>query len=250
MAARISGFEKGTLAATLATGDAGDPSVFDNVTIGGSGALIYDNAHVAHGALATKVSVISGASAYFRWDTIGTLTNHFARGYYYFTANPPASQNAFLLNPLNAAGTTVAVVFVNQTGQIVLQDSVGTATTMTNTIPLNQWFRLEANFIHSATVGQIETKLYLTMDSLTADETKTTAANLNTGVNATRMRIGQPSATATYSFWLDNIVSGVAAYPGPFPATSLGESSLRRLRRSGGAAGAHLLRSHSGFSSL
>jgi len=205
-------FETGTNGNALATSDVGSATPFDFVVIGGSSTLKYDNAHAAHGLLACQHANVAGAFNYYQWN-IGGLVTHFSRGYFYFTANPSASRTLFHIR--TSANANLAFVIVNTSGKLVLQDSVGAQTLTTNSIPLNQWFRVEAKFVHSATVGQIEGKLFSNPDSSTPTETATSAANLNTGTQGDRFGVGpQANSSGTDTFWSDNVIGGAAAYPG------------------------------------
>ena len=221
------GFETGVTGATITTADQGDGDAWDNVTIGANATLVYDTTQVALGAQSGKFTTTQASSATFvRWDAkLGTVTDHYTRFYLYATANPGA---AYAIVSVMSVGNLCCALSVLNTSKLRIQDqgAVGIGDT-TNAIALNQWVRIEAHFIHSATVGQVELKLFNTATSDTATETLTTTALQNTRVNADRIRFGIGSSTSAIGpIWIDQVQAGAVAYPGVAPA---GLASKRML---------------------
>lgn len=219
MAVLNAGFERGTSGATIATGDVGDLDAWDAVTIGTAAAAIYDTAHAMFGLKAAKVSTgATSTNALLSWIAkLGTQTSHYGRVYLYLTANPASSVNV-IVAPSGAVNNPS--VQINTAGKLRLLDAAGAQQGIsTNTISLNQWIRIEYHFVHSATVGQIEAKLFNTATSSTPTETLTSVATLNTNVSADRVRFGIVNNNANAGpFWLDQIQAGAGAYPGPYVA--------------------------------
>jgi hypothetical protein len=192
-------------------------SFFDTITTGTGVTLASDSTQAAHGSLSAKFATGgTSASAWVQWDTsMGTQTTVWFRLYLYFTANPAA--NIKLFQALNVS-TQAGDFQINTSGKI--DHVAGTGSTPTNTgsvaIALNQWVRLEGFITTSATVGQLEHKLFNTMDSTSPDETLTDAASGNTNTAVTKSRIGIPVAASSVGpFWLDDFGLSSTGYIGP-----------------------------------
>ena len=195
----------------------GSGSFFDTITLGTGVTLASDNTHAAHGLLSAKFATgATSASSWVQWDTsAGTLTTVFFRLYLYFTANPAAAIRFY--QPLNVS-TQCGAFVLNTSGKI--DHIAGTGGTATNTgslaITLNQFVRLEGKFVASATVGQLEHKLFNTPDSTTPDETLTDSATQNTNTAVTKNRFGIPVAGSNIGpFWIDDFGLTDQGYLGP-----------------------------------
>jgi hypothetical protein len=139
----------------------------------------------------------------------------YQRGYFYFDSAPISifrmmqlTNSSFL--SCGGIGTTALSKFklINSAGALV-----GTSTT---TAPQNQWVRLEMMVFSSATVGQIELRIFLNPHSTTPDETVTTAANINTrGGNIGAAVFGIDVATSNLSMYMDNLLVADAGYAPP-----------------------------------
>jgi hypothetical protein len=215
MAQATADFELGVSGNDILVADAGSATAWDVRTNNGAGNTItYDNTHV-YGTLAAKFdrSIVDNAACRMEWTTgIGTLTDWFGRIYLYATAFPAASFRVVL----DITGNN-QLCFINDTGKIRGFDTLGAPVyTTTNSIALNQWVRIEWHWIHSATVGQGEVKLFNSPDSATPTETVTSAADKNTGANTSNVGFGLSEGSVfTGPIWLDNIVAGATSYPGP-----------------------------------
>lgn len=227
MAVLTSTFESGVGGNNIATGDAGTATPWDAVVVGtGTGASIkYDNAH-AYDALAGKVYTGNPAAGgnYMEWSTaFGTQTDHYGRLYIYVTTG--WDTNGFI-DFINGAGSACGL-FITLTRTVQIRDTNGTViVNSTTSLALNSWNRIEWHLIHSATVGQVELKLFegANADGVTPDETVTTAATLNIDPQSTAIRFGILNVDIL-STWLDNIVAAeTAGYPGPYSA------GVRRMR--------------------
>src|SRR6266498_2149663 len=170
MAVLTAGFELGTDQATIATGDAGNATAWNTVTIPAGGTCIYDVAHAAHGTKSAKLATAGTAGVCgLLWSTaLGTVTDHYGRIYLYMTANPAAD---YVLVSVNSAGTSAAEVRITTLGKVRVTRTVGAGpVTSTTSIALNQWVRIEYHAFHDLTLGTMEAKLFNTPDSGTADE--------------------------------------------------------------------------------
>jgi len=228
-------FEAGVNGNNILSTDVGSPTAWDSTAVTGSGARTYDNAHVAHGSLAARFFVTGGAgTAICTWSTaLGTVTDQYGRVYIYFTANPSAAAVCFPVR-FSSVGVAKAALVINATGKVELFDAAVSVGVTAASIALNQWVRLEWHIVHSATVGQVEVKLFNTAESDTPTETVTSAANKNTGASVDSVAIGYPlSASINLAWWADDLIVGAAAYPGPVSvATANPDGILLGHRRS------------------
>lgn len=208
-----------TTAVTTANSGGVSGDAWQLVTASATCSLTFDNTHAAHGALAYKV--LLGATAgesYGEWSTsltaAATAGPLYARAYLYFTANPTIA-----VNPFRWLSTTTlrGLVQITTAGKIAVLNSAGTAVgTSSASIPLNQWFRLEASIVGSATAGQIIARLYNTADSTAVTETITSAATINTGGTIDRCRYGHAgTGSSNLTFWMDDIAGSDVTWPGP-----------------------------------
>jgi hypothetical protein len=221
-------FEGGTNGTTLTAGAGGNTggtsgNFFDTVTIVASGTNIFDNTHAAHGTLANKLATGATAGTNFdAWDTsFGSAVGQvWFRQYLYLTANPGASFRSW--SAFSApAGSQNAGLQINTGGTLTFQDANGTAITgmtTTETIPLNQWCRIEGFVIGSATVGQVELKIFFgaNPDATTPTNTYTSAATVNTRGNMGSWRYGINTSRANVvAWWQDDLGLSNTGYVGP-----------------------------------
>ena len=214
----VNNAEGGSSTTTVTTGNSGGSSgsAFDVVTIGTSAALTFDTTHIAHGSLSYKFVASSSGSVVCAWSTSLTgssLTQVWFRAYVYTTGH---SSTLKLIEALSTS-TQRAAISINTSGKIILVNAAGTTVaTSTTTIPTNQWIRLEGFFIGSATVGQIECKIFTTSaDAVTPDETQTTTAVQNTGGTINRLQFGNPTSGVSFTHWMDELGASDTAYLGP-----------------------------------
>jgi hypothetical protein len=214
----------GTVVSAANSGGAAWRNAFDSV--GGppaSGFLAFDNTHAgAHGAQALKIGTAGTAGPVgCVWTTsAGTMNTVWARCYAYFTANPSAETR--VMDCGNAAQTLLfGGVSLLATGKLSGFNSAGASLVATTaSVGLNQWIRIEMKVVVSATVGQVEVKLFngTAVDDVTPTETKTSAASANTGTApAGNYRLGDLGVgfPATYVCWYDSWALSSNGYPGP-----------------------------------
>ena len=175
--------------------------------------------------MAAKVSTgATSASAFLRWSmSLPPMTDHYGRVYAYFTAFPAAAIR--LIRWQNTGGGSLSGFIQLGTDGKLSGENVcrGLGRPRHRNLP-NQWVRIEYRVIHSATVGQMEIKLFNSPDSTTATDSATSAANLNTLTEADDARFGVTANVANVTaFWLDDIKAGYSSYPGP--AQSPGEAA-------------------------
>ena len=229
------GLEGGSNGTTLTQGSGGNTggasgAFLDDIFIGTSAANTFDNTHAAHGSLSMKCA--TGASAvqvYGGWNTsLGSgLSQVWFRAYYWIGANPSGNHGIVMFKSASG-GSQVARFVLTTTGKIQCNDAANTAITgmtTTNSVNTSAWFRIEGFVISSATVGQVELKLFNSMDSTTATETLTSAATQNTGSGIGEEIFGQAgSGVASENLWVDDLGVSTTAYLGP--ATSVSPAGL------------------------
>lgn len=200
-------------------GSADGSTPYDAANIGASATLIYDNTHILPGTL-LAVKCATGASAVactMSWTTALTYgVPMYASCCYYHTANPASQIRLLSWERVNALAAGINLL---TTGQI--QGFAGSGTNTTASIPLNSWYRVDLKLVvASATVGQVEVRLFNDPFSSTPTETKTSAATFNTGTgNPDELRIGLASAIANAGpFWMAYPQASNTGYPPP-PST-------------------------------
>src|SRR5207253_3145174 len=121
MATITANFETGTSGNTIATSDTGSATAWDGVIDGANTTVAYDTSHT-YGQLSAKINTTASTPAYVAWLStgFGTQTDHYGRIYVYFTANPSAT---FQLVRWLSAGSQVAALLLNTSGQIVIRDA-------------------------------------------------------------------------------------------------------------------------------
>jgi hypothetical protein len=204
----------------------------DFVVNGTGASTVYDSTHAAHGTVSAKgVTGSPTGAGCIGWNatSIPSATQKWFRIYAYLTANPAAT---FSLMEMLSATTQAAALQITTSGFLQYVDSAA-ATILTGAvaIPLNAWWRVEGFVIASATVGQVEYKLYKTPDSTSPDETKTSAATQNTNTALVQHRMG-PYAQNTLNgpaMWIDDIGVSNTGYIGPAASPAANAALLPAL---------------------
>jgi hypothetical protein len=188
--------------------------------------------------MAVKMTTPATATtAVLKWTAqLGTIPTAWFRVYAYFPALP-ASQHV-LVRLDDASGNECSRVSISATGKVSISDAANANTVQTTTvIPTGAWFRVEGFVIGSATVGQVEVKLFLTADSLTPTETQTSPATYNTNTSISTIRFGAVALSiANASFYLDDAGVTDQGYLGPTFITSTGTIAVKKPSLSGTGA--------------
>lgn len=216
--------EGGSDETTLTFGNSGGASgdAFDLVLLTpGTGTLVFDTARAAHGSLSARVTPDGTNAALVAWQaasTGGGFTEIWGRVYIYLTAAPIGGCR--LISANLSAGTRKADISLTSAsgGNSLLRvsDATFTSNDAGANVPLNQWVRIEFHIKCSATVGQIEAKMFLGDDaSPITNGTVTSPATRDTGASADEVRFGQGTAGATGAFWMDSMQVNTSGFPGP-----------------------------------
>lgn len=233
---------------TAPTSSCPQETAFTTVALSSGVSATFDNSRAAH--MTQSALMNSGASAGTAKLTINTpyvTATQSCRLHLYFTANPGGS-TTFLYVGITA-GTLCARFHVNANGTIGIDTATGNnIVTTTNSIPLNQWIRVEVWVTGSATVGQASLSLFTNIDSSTALETITTSAVQNTTGVPGLFQFGITNVTlANNVLSIDDIAIDQGSGPiGPAPAArpttsdtgSGADSSLVDLAASDSGSGA------------
>lgn len=223
MADLTAGFETGTNTNAIATTDTGDATAWDGILAIGGGSNVYDNTHVFDGTLAAK-SVSGSGQTGLAWHT-GSLTEQYGRIYLWVDSATITSSQTVIFAGVWGGGRNgrIDLAFISA-GHIKLRLIDAPASgqqTGSVDVALDQWVRVEWHMVHSATVGQIEAKLFNDPASTSPSETVSSPATWNTGTATTLYVFGAKAegGTSGFAVWMDAIVGGATTWPGPLPTT-------------------------------
>lgn len=239
MVALVNSAEGGTLAAAVTSANSGGASgtPWDVVSVGGTGAITYDNTQVNSGALSYKIVGDTTANTLLNWDGLGTVPEAWGRVYLYLTAVPASSVACVWVRN---ASSNVTRVRINTAGKVEITDGANAVIlTSTTSVATGQWIRLEWHVIALATNGTAEVRLFNTASSTTPTETlaSTTASLFG---NLTRVSYGRIATTNPPTLWLDDLVANTEGWPGPESQAITGADSaaLTEARTTDAAAAA------------
>lgn len=208
-------FEGGTNGVTISGGNSGGISGSSfSAAIAGAGTLQFSTTEYAHGSLSGEFATEGTATQlYVGWTASPTSFSTFAqqskfwfRFYAYFTANPGTQFAIFQVIGNNGANSAARIV-VNTNGTLAFVSASGTDFTTNNSIPLNQWFRVEGFVFGSPNQGQTSLNLFSPDDSQIPIESHTSAATRNTLGPFASIRYGIPATNVANigPFWLDDL---------------------------------------------
>lgn len=226
MATWTNSLEGGTSGVAITTANSGGASgnAFDDVSALAGQTLEFSNVFAAHGSLSMKVaSGATGGQVYGAVKTsLGTtFTTIGGRLYFYLTAAPAAFQGILRFTS-GGGGTNRAIIGVNTARrlQVLTAASTTSATGTMALIPIGAWCRIEFAITLSATVGQVDARMWLTPDSTgTADETNCLATSQNYGGTADSIRVGMVSgslASSVVQYIDDAVFNDLGTFPGPY----------------------------------
>ncbi len=214
MATRYNTLEGGSDTTTISAANSGGASG-DAFTSVFGGAVTYSNLQ-KRGLLSMRMVDATGSTG-VRWTGLALGTaDIWGRVYIYLTANIPGGTLVLLGNQA-AAGTFGGGVVISTLGKLqAYANGVAVGTLGSTSVTLNQWVRIEVRIKPSATVGEIEWRLYNTADSTTIDETITTTA-LNTQADNDGMRFGSSTGAPTtpFTMYFDDLGVSSVTWLGP-----------------------------------
>lgn len=203
-------FEGGSNGTTLTTGNSGGTSgnAFDTVSVGSTGTVTYDSAQSMHGTYSAKMvsdANWTGPSAVY-WNTTSAAPYFYTRLYVRTLTAPASASHTYLYGSSVAFGSTGKFIITrNNEADIV----TGTYTYLANT-----WYRVEVEYLISATVGQVTAKIYLG-DSTTPVDTVQTPATWSVGVPAPGIGFSYIWIPRAATMWFDDVGANNTGWLGP-----------------------------------
>jgi len=198
----------------VTTGDTSSGDAWNTAQPGTGGSLTWDNTHAAHGSRAIKISTGgTSTSTYVAWTGL-SISRVRGRANVYITASPPTVTQVIARGM--ASSLQKFRLYVNTSGKLVIADSSNVSqTTLSTTIPANQWFRVEWD-ITAGTSAAYEVRLYTSVDSSSATETASgSASNFGSG-NFDEVRYGTAANFANVvGYWLDDLGLSDTGFMGP-----------------------------------
>ena len=233
-----------TTAVTLANsgGPSGDP--VDVVTAAG-GAVTYSatQSHPPASLSAKCVTTSTAASAAnIRWALAAAAAELWARFYVFLpTSGGTPGQTDTLFRVDSAADAHLMDVRLDTTRHLQIFNAAGTSVgTTTNTVPLNQWVRVEVHATFPGSASAVcDVRLYTTADSDTITETKSVTAQNFASTAAGKVRYGMAAAPGTgsnFTAYLEAVAAGTAGWLGQYGTGSLTSLSSLIVHRPGPTA--------------
>jgi hypothetical protein len=198
---------------TVATGSFPNETSFSSVALGTGATAIFDNTRSLTGSQCatintgtssstvkmTMTSPYSGATQTFRVDV-------------YLTANPAAAFNFLFCS--TSASALCARYHINSNGTIGIDTVTGNnIVTTTNSIPLNQWVRIEGTITGNSSTGQASVSIFPDPTG-SAIETVTTNALQNTSGIPNLFQFGVTNSGLTnYAYSINDIAIANGAGP-------------------------------------
>jgi hypothetical protein len=222
--AHINNAESAVSGTNVLTSNSGgtDADAFDNVTVGTSCTLTFDNTHAAHGTNGFKLAIgATNAATYMAWTGLGSVTEMWGAVYLYITANPSSTIRSIAFF---SGGSLLGNLAVPNNGGLLQYkfpgDTSVTGTLNNTALTLNQWNRVEWHVIFNASTGSGEAQWYAG-DATSQTGTSSSFTGTNTGASCDEIRIGLNAASTTinYTYWWDDFKLALS-YPGPGPYTS------------------------------
>lgn len=196
------------------------PDKWDFVGPGGGGNTTI--AAYCHGVM---LALHQQGTNYEGWN-LDNLTDHYGSVCFYLgSSGGPNSYSPFV--QASYAGTACASVGLDENRKIVIKDTGGTNSTTSSTIltygsGIENAFRVDFHFIHSATTGQIVVRIFQNQDATEPTETLSSPASWNTGTAADKIAFGNVGGDWTWPATpaIDDCKAAYTDWPGPVVNTS------------------------------
>lgn len=217
-------FEGGSDETTVTTGNSGGSSgdAFGSVVIDSANGVKFDNAKAAHGTYSVRMDIATANRTAVSWQSaqVGSIFECWGRCYYWNAAAPTVGLR---LVSMYQAGALKAGLIHTSGGLLRVSDSASASNDTVAAIPTSAWTRIEFHVIASATVGQIEARIY-SADSTTAitNGTVSSPATRNTGTAIDEVAFGNTTFnTQAVTMWMDDLQVNGTGWPGPASAQTL-----------------------------
>jgi methionine-rich copper-binding protein CopC len=203
--------EGGTNGTALTTGNSGGASgnAFTAVT-GGTNVWTFSNARSVRGSMSLKCTPLASTPAAVQWQP-SSLTEHYGRMYFYISGYAVGAEP--LVKAFSGSFVNAWRVELSAGGRLTVRDANSTAIhTASSNVSTGVWYRVEWHVISSASVGQVESRLYVGDQTNTIDS-YLSSANINLGANLTATQFGpsQSISTAAPASYYDEMAIGSAA---------------------------------------
>lgn len=208
MATVTNNFDTGLAAGTTITAansdDGGAGTAFDFVSGGGTKTF-----ETRDSGLYGRFTSVGSGTAYAEYSTaVGSLSGPiYGSGDFLIPVLPP-SGGARLVFILTAADAGIAEWRISDTGKLEQRTGAGgLVNTSVNSITAGQWFKVHFTVLTiSATVGQLQCRLFLDPTSTTPTETLTSTADLDLGSTAAgKYRFGTVRTLTDFATGVDNV---------------------------------------------
>jgi hypothetical protein len=198
---------EGSSGTAVSTANTAGPVQFSAVTVSGTGAsLNFSNAQKFSGstALLATIGSVAGA-AYPQWNLASAVTTCYARQFVYLPAAVPASGFRIFAYYDSTGSSHRASVFITSAGVLQTVNAAFAQVALgTHSIPTGQWARVEFDCTGDAAAGVVTTRLYLTANSPTADETLSNTAQA-TGGTIGQCLFGAFDSEVSWSWYMDSL---------------------------------------------
>lgn len=205
---------EGTNGVAVTTSNTGGPDQFTSTT-----ELAFSNAQVYGGGTSILFhhpdSVDTNLAA--TWSSLTSTSAGYVRFYAYFTSTPVV---AMRLARWRASSSLASLHFTTAGKLQVRNATLGVVGTTTNSVPLNQWIRIEFDLTNlSGTTGNVAARFYdgAQLDGFTPTETISATGITTNSSTLTEIGFGNPGvnlATA-WDFYFDTVDYSDVSQPGP-----------------------------------
>lgn len=160
-----------------------------------------------------------------QWEqSHGSMADSYGRFYMYLPSIPTSYIAVCVLE--NALGQVHAAFRIESTGKLAVCNQNAAVATSTTTLATGQTIRIEYRMLCSTTgAGIIEALLFNSdPEALTPDETVTASAQTTLSATSTKADFGrvlQGGPQNNYAHWMDDIIAGAMAYPGPIASRAM-----------------------------
>jgi hypothetical protein len=159
----------------------------DTVTISGGSTMTYSSSTSL--GYSFNITTTSGVTDFLGWhNTIGSLTQHWARLDLEMAANPSVQHQLYV--PCQS-GARCMDLSISATGHLLGRNAPGTTVwTSTNAVPLGTPFRVEVMVVGDPSAGQIQVRLYPSRSATVPTEDSGVIGTLNTLGAPNQFRFG------------------------------------------------------------
>lgn len=209
--------EGGTDTVTISAANSGGASgdAFTAVT----GAAVYRSAQTRDTLSMGVTQAGTSSPAYCWWQTLGSITTDLYYRYYFWRSSATlVFSDIGIFVAITGAAAVSVYGNMNASGFLGARNAANAdiaASRGSVQIAANQWVRIEYRIKSSATVGEVEWRLFNTADSTVADDTKV-VTGLVLGANTDQLRFGNlQNMPVSTSWYYDDFAVSTAGWIGP-----------------------------------